>query len=172
MHALYKWPLIPKLLELICYIEIVNLFSMYFFQFARLTDPLVWLDAAVQIFYSLGVAYGSLIAFSSYNPLKNDSTKDAITVCFINCAVSIYASVVVFCFIGFQAQYRMNNCLDGKHEQIIRLLNHSGLLYQGLPDWENVDLGIHSDVILNASSTMNETIISCNKTEFLEVRLT
>jgi len=62
----------------------------------------VWLDAAVQIFYSLGVAYGSLIAFSSYNPIKNDSTKDAITVCLINCATSIYASVVVFSFIGFQ----------------------------------------------------------------------
>ena len=62
----------------------------------------MWLDAAVQIFYSLGVAYGSLIAFSSYNPIKNDSTKDAITVCLINCATSIYASVVVFCFIGFQ----------------------------------------------------------------------
>lgn len=62
----------------------------------------MWLEAAVQIFYSLGVAYGSLIAFSSYNPIKNDSTKDAITVCLINCATSIYASVVVFCFIGFQ----------------------------------------------------------------------
>lgn len=62
----------------------------------------MWLDAAIQIFYSLGVAYGSLIAFSSYNPIKHDSTKDAITVCLINCATSIYASVVVFCFIGFQ----------------------------------------------------------------------
>ena len=71
-------------------------------QFQRLKDPLVWLDAAIQIFYSLGVAYGSLIAFSSYNPIKNDSTRDAITVCLINCATSIYASVVVFCFIGFQ----------------------------------------------------------------------
>ena len=65
----------------------------------------MWLDAAVQIFYSLGVAYGSLIAFSSYNPIKNDSTRDAITVCLINCATSIYASVVVFAFIGFQVYY-------------------------------------------------------------------
>lgn len=63
----------------------------------------------------------------------------------------------------------MNNCLDEKHEQIIRLLNHSGLLYKGLPDWEDVDLGFHSDNILNASAIMNETIQSCNKTEFLEV---
>jgi len=115
------------------------------------------------------VAYGSLIAFSSYNPLKNDSTKDAITVCFINCAVSIYASVVVFCFIGFQAKYRMDNCLNSKHEQILELLNHTGLISHGIPDWEDVDLGIHSDVILNASTIVNETLISCNKTQFLEV---
>ena len=67
----------------------------------------MWLDAAVQIFYSLGVAYGSLIAFSSYNPIKNDSTRDAITVCLINCATSIYASVVVFAFIGFQVIYKI-----------------------------------------------------------------
>ena len=129
----------------------------------------MWLDAAVQIFYSLGVAYGSLIAFSSYNPLKNDSTKDAITVCFINCAVSIYASVVVFCFIGFQAQYRMDNCLSAKHEQILRILNETGLSRQAKLDWEDVDLGIHNSAIMNASRIVNETIIHCNKTEFLEV---
>ncbi|XP_031552563.1 sodium-dependent neutral amino acid transporter B(0)AT3-like [Actinia tenebrosa] len=138
-------------------------------EFARLSDPLVWLDAAVQIFYSLGVAYGSLIAFSSYNPLKNDSTKDAITVCFINCAVSIYASVVVFCFIGFQAQNRMDDCLENKREQVLRILNETGLISQGLPDWKYVDMGEISENIQNASIIANETIITCNKTQFLEM---
>ncbi|XP_048576904.1 sodium-dependent neutral amino acid transporter B(0)AT3-like isoform X2 [Nematostella vectensis] len=138
-------------------------------EFNRLKDPLVWLDAAVQIFYSLGVAYGSLIAFSSYNPMKNDSTRDAITVCFVNCATSIYASIVVFCFIGFQAQDRMNTCLEEKRNDIERMLNVTGLISQGMPDWDKVNQGEISDVIKNASVIANETLRVCNKTQFLEI---
>jgi hypothetical protein len=77
--------------------------------------------------------------------------------------------VVVFCFIGFQAQNRMDNCLEIKHNQILRLLNETGLISLGLPDWEDVDLGEHSKTIINASLIANETIVACNKTEFLEV---
>lgn len=80
-------------------------------EFSRLKDPLVWLDAATQTFYSLGIGYGSLIAFASYNPLKNDTTRDAITICLIDAGVSVYASVVIFCFIGYRAEMKMNDCL-------------------------------------------------------------
>ena len=78
---------------------------------------MVWLDAASQTFYSLGIAYGSLIAFASYNPLKNDTTRDAVTICLIDAGVSIYASVVIFCFIGYRAQIKMYNCLNSTMDQ-------------------------------------------------------
>ncbi|XP_029184477.1 sodium- and chloride-dependent transporter XTRP3-like [Acropora millepora] len=136
-------------------------------EFNRLTDPLVWLDAAVQIFYSLGVAYGSLIAFSSYNPIKNDSTKDAITVCLINCATSIYASVVVFCFIGFQAEDKMQECLQTKKEQTMRLLNHTGMASTAHSFDLKMQGGPEHEILLNASKLFNETLITCNKTEYL-----
>ncbi|XP_068694110.1 sodium- and chloride-dependent transporter XTRP3A-like isoform X1 [Montipora foliosa] len=137
-------------------------------EFNRLTDPLVWLEAAVQIFYSLGVAYGSLIAFSSYNPIKNDSTKDAITVCLINCATSIYASVVVFCFIGFQAEDKMQQCLMKRKEQVLRVLNQTGTSSIGQPiSFEEMNDGLYQELAQNASHLLNETLIKCNKTEFL-----
>lgn len=65
-----------------------------------LTDPVVWLEAGTQIFFSLGLAFGGLIAFSSYNPINNNCFIDAITVSLTNCFTSMFAGIVVFSIIG------------------------------------------------------------------------
>ncbi|KAL0961748.1 hypothetical protein UPYG_G00331200 [Umbra pygmaea] len=85
-----------------------------------LKNPQVWLDAATQIFFSLSLGCGGLIAFSSYNNEKNDCERDAVIVGVINSATSIYASIPIFAILGFKAHTNWVTCLNGN---ILRLTN-------------------------------------------------
>ncbi|XP_070995079.1 sodium-dependent neutral amino acid transporter B(0)AT1-like [Oncorhynchus clarkii lewisi] len=78
-----------------------------------LKNPQVWLDAATQIFFSLSVAFGGLISFSSYNSQKNNCERDAVLVGVINSATSIYASIPIFSILGFKAHTNYVTCLNG-----------------------------------------------------------
>ncbi|XP_029022658.1 inactive sodium-dependent neutral amino acid transporter B(0)AT3 [Betta splendens] len=86
-----------------------------------LKNPQVWLDAATQIFFSLSVAFGGLIAFSSYNSERNNCERDAVLVGVINSATSLYASIPIFSILGFKATTAYNSCLQ---ENILVLTNH------------------------------------------------
>lgn len=76
----------------------------------RLADPVVWMEAGTQIFFSLGLAFGGLIAFSSYNPANNNCYRDALLVSFTNCGTSMFAGIVVFAVIGFKATATFDGC--------------------------------------------------------------
>uniref|UniRef100_A0AAQ5ZZV5 Transporter n=1 Tax=Amphiprion ocellaris TaxID=80972 RepID=A0AAQ5ZZV5_AMPOC len=75
-----------------------------------LKNPEVWLDAATQIFFSLSLAFGGLIAFSSYNAQKNNCERDALIVGCVNSFTSIYASIPIFAILGFKANENYNTC--------------------------------------------------------------
>ena len=49
-----------------------------------LTHCKVWSDAATQIFFSLGVAFGGLMTMASYNEFDNSIMKDTFIVCLGN----------------------------------------------------------------------------------------
>ncbi|XP_014662881.1 PREDICTED: sodium- and chloride-dependent transporter XTRP3A-like [Priapulus caudatus] len=90
----------------------IGLSYMFTPDIKKLQDPKVWLDAATQIFYSLGLGFGSLIAFASYNPPTSNCRRDAILVSIINCGTSLFASIVVFAILGFKALSMHTTCLQ------------------------------------------------------------
>ncbi|XP_060080599.1 sodium- and chloride-dependent glycine transporter 1-like [Ylistrum balloti] len=71
--------------------------------FNKLKNFQVWGDAAVQIFYSIGPAWGGLITMASYNKFHNNCYRDAMIVPFVNCGTSVFAGLVIFSVLGFMA---------------------------------------------------------------------
>ncbi|XP_006917226.1 sodium-dependent dopamine transporter [Pteropus alecto] len=72
--------------------------------FHRLREASVWIDAATQICFSLGLGFGVLIAFSSYNEFTNNCYRDAIITTSVNSLTSFSSGFVVFSFLGYMAQ--------------------------------------------------------------------
>ena len=60
----------------------------------------VWKNAASQIFYSLGVAFGGLMTMASFNRFDNNVGRDTLIVCIGNCLTSFFAGFVIFSVIG------------------------------------------------------------------------
>ncbi|XP_075682884.1 sodium-dependent dopamine transporter [Rhinoderma darwinii] len=71
--------------------------------FLRLCEASVWIDAATQICFSLGVGFGVLIAFSSYNKFSNNCYRDAIITTSVNSLTSFFSGFVIFSFLGYMS---------------------------------------------------------------------
>jgi len=69
----------------------------------KLASAEVWVNAAIQNFNSIGIAFGSLIAMASYNPRKNDFLKDTLIVGLINSITSIFSGFAIFSVLGYVA---------------------------------------------------------------------
>uniref|UniRef100_A0A672H4Q7 Transporter n=1 Tax=Salarias fasciatus TaxID=181472 RepID=A0A672H4Q7_SALFA len=86
----------------------------------ELRNPKTWLDAGAQVFYALGLAWGGLISFSSYNSVHNNCVQDAVILSGITGLTSIYAATVTYSIIGVMATEKFDTCVN---ENIITLVN-------------------------------------------------
>ena len=71
--------------------------------FEKLKDMRVWIDAVSQIFFSLSLGFGILIAYASYLPKKSDIVKDSVTISIANCSFSLIAGLGMFSVLGYMA---------------------------------------------------------------------
>uniref|UniRef100_A0AAR2JD67 Transporter n=1 Tax=Pygocentrus nattereri TaxID=42514 RepID=A0AAR2JD67_PYGNA len=70
---------------------------------SKLLEVQVWVNAAAQIFNSIGIAFGSMISMASYNKYNNNILRDTFLVSLANSATSIIAGFVIFSAIGYMA---------------------------------------------------------------------
>ena len=69
----------------------------------KLSDPEVWLNAYSQVFFSLSVGWGILIAYASFRPKDSDVVNNAYITSFANCGFSFLAGFAVFSVLGYLA---------------------------------------------------------------------
>nr|XP_039267606.1 sodium- and chloride-dependent betaine transporter-like isoform X2 [Styela clava] len=92
----------------------------------RLADPEVWLDAGSQVMYSLGLCFGCLVGFGSYNKPNFDCYKSAYFFIGTCCGSSLTFGFVVFSFLGHMAK------VQGKHIRDV-VEGGPGLVFQVFP---------------------------------------
>ncbi|RWS16539.1 Sodium:neurotransmitter symporter-like protein 2 [Dinothrombium tinctorium] len=80
--------------------------------FTALASASVWVDAASQVFFSLGPGFGVLLAFASYNEFHNNVYRDALVTSAINSATSFLSGFVIFAVIGYMAHEASGNVRD------------------------------------------------------------
>lgn len=71
--------------------------------FGALRNYQIWIDAFSQIFFTLSLAFGVMIAYASYLPAKTNIVKDSIIICLGNSVFSLMAGFAVFGTLGYMA---------------------------------------------------------------------
>ena len=72
--------------------------------FSKLLDLQLWHAAFSQIFFSLSVGFGVMIAYASFLPSKSDVASNAIIIALADAATAYIGGFAVFSAIGYYAQ--------------------------------------------------------------------
>ncbi|XP_055506732.1 sodium-dependent neutral amino acid transporter B(0)AT2 [Leucoraja erinacea] len=129
-------------------------------------DPQVWRGAATQVFFALGLGFGGVIAFSSYNKRNNNCHFDAVLVSLINFFTSILATLVVFAVLGFKANIINEKCIARNADRILDMLKAEVISHDLIPHHINL-----SDVSATDYHQMYNIIKEVKEEEFLKLGL-
>ncbi|XP_026514740.1 sodium-dependent neutral amino acid transporter SLC6A17 isoform X2 [Terrapene carolina triunguis] len=132
----------------------------------KMLDPQVWREAATQVFFALGLGFGGVIAFSSYNKQDNNCHFDATLVSFINFFTSVLATLVVFAVLGFKANIMNEKCVLENTEKILGYLNTHVLSHDLIPPHVNF-----SHLTAKDYSEMYQVIMTVKEDHFKELGL-
>ncbi|GIY38184.1 sodium- and chloride-dependent glycine transporter 2, partial [Caerostris extrusa] len=93
----------------------------YLFQpdLEKLKDITVWNEATVQAFFSLNVAYGSILMVASYSKFHTSMHRDTMIICVLVMVTNLLAGCVTFAMLGSLA-YKYS-------KDVHEVLNHEGL---------------------------------------------
>jgi len=72
----------------------------------KLKETSVWVDAAVQIFYSVGAGFGVHLAYASYNKFDNNCYRDCLVTSVVNSFTSFFSGFVIFTYLGYMSWLR------------------------------------------------------------------
>lgn len=72
--------------------------------FGKLLDPSVWVAAYGQIFYSLSLGFGIMIAYASFLPKDSDIINNSYIIALSNSATAYIGGFAVFGALGYYAQ--------------------------------------------------------------------
>lgn len=71
--------------------------------FSKIRNIQVWIDAYGQIFFSLSLGFGIMIAYASYLPRETNILKNSLIVGFSNSFYEVFAGFGVFSVLGYMA---------------------------------------------------------------------
>lgn len=71
--------------------------------FTKITDLKVWIAAYGQIFFSLSLGFGIMIAYSSYLARQANIFRNSLIVAFANSSYEVFAGFGVFSILGYMA---------------------------------------------------------------------
>ena len=80
-----------------------GIFYYLYPDFSKLADPNIWINAYGQVFFSLSVGFGLMMAYAAYLPKKGEISNATSITAFANCGTSFIAGFVVFSILGYFA---------------------------------------------------------------------